>query len=262
MNLLMTFAHHLSAFRRFVKADIQNQFSGTYLGFTWAFIPPLVSLTIIHFVFTFGLKPSNIGDVPFSSWLTVGMVPWFFLSEGISSSSNAILEYKFLFKKTAINMYSLPLAKLAISCVTHLFILNATLIYLLINDVHFSITWFMLPYYIFCGISLLIGSSFFLSTLTIFIKDTPKYVSIFIQVFFWFTPILWNSNMIPNNLKWVLLINPFYYIINGYRNSLVFNSVFEIQSIDHLIFWFLTIGLFISSLYFFKKARPIIAEMS
>ena len=82
-----------------IKADFKNRYLGNHLGIIWAFIQPLVMVSVYWFVFTRGLRVGAMSRAPFLLWLLAGMVPWFLLSDAILSASSAIVNQSFLVKK-------------------------------------------------------------------------------------------------------------------------------------------------------------------
>ena len=66
-------------------------------------------------------------------------------------------------------------------------------------------------------------------------------VSIIIQFGFWLTPVFWNIKMIPEAYRWVIKLNPIYYIVNGYRDSFVYKIPFWEHPYETLYFWGFTL---------------------
>ena len=60
------------------------------------------------------------------------------------------------------------------------------------------------------------------STLFVFFKDTIQIVSIVTTVIFWLTPIVYSIDSMPTKVQDILMFNPVYYAIMGFRNVLVF----------------------------------------
>lgn len=72
--------------------DQKSKYSSSVLGFLWAFIKPIVIVSIFIFVFEYGFRTTpNSGDNNFILWLLCGMIPWFVISESIISATNRFL---------------------------------------------------------------------------------------------------------------------------------------------------------------------------
>ncbi len=61
--------------------DFKTKYSGSYLGIFWAFVQPVVTVTVYWFVFQLGFRSDPVKDFPFVLWLIAGIVPWFYFSE-------------------------------------------------------------------------------------------------------------------------------------------------------------------------------------
>jgi lipopolysaccharide transport system permease protein len=63
---------------------LRGQYKQSVLGYAWAFVNPLSQMIILTFVFSTILRiPSE--DVPYPLFLFVGLIPWMFFSNGVSS---------------------------------------------------------------------------------------------------------------------------------------------------------------------------------
>ena len=88
----------------------------------WAFIQPIVTICVYWFVFGLALRNGSDKGVPFVLWLIAGLIPWFFLQEGLLGGTNALLEYNYLVKKVVFNIRILPVVKVLLSSICPLFL--------------------------------------------------------------------------------------------------------------------------------------------
>lgn len=243
------------------KKDLKTRFAGTYLGIFWAFIQPAITIGILWFVFEQGFRAKPVENFPFILWLSSGMIPYFFFSDGLSTSTNSIIENSFLVKKVVFRVSSLPIVKILSALVVHLFFIF--LLILMFALYGYSPTWINLQifYYLFAMIVLLLGLSWITSALVLFFRDIGQLVATGIQILFWGTPIFWPLKIIPEQYQFIFKLNPLYYIINGYRDSLVYKASF-LQNINQgILFWIMTLVIFISGALFFRKLRPHFADV-
>ena len=92
-----------------VKRDFQNKYFASYIGLPWAFIQPAMSMLVIWFAMTYGLKVGKMDSgLPFVPWFICGMIPWLFIAETIISSSGSLIEYSSLIKKTTFKIAVIP----------------------------------------------------------------------------------------------------------------------------------------------------------
>lgn len=244
-----------------VKNDFKSRYLNNYLGILWAFIQPAISVLIFWFVFQVGFKAAPVQDVPFILWLVAGMIPWFFLSEALSSATNAILDNSFLVKKIVFRVSLLPIVKITSAVIVHLFFMVFMMSMYIIYGYEPNLYWFQMLYYLFSAIIFLLGISWITSSVVIFFRDLGQLVSMSIQFGFWLTPIFWSLTMVPEEYRWLFELNPAYYITQGYRDALINHIWFWEKPMEALLFWGITLAFFALGAIVFRKLRPHFADV-
>lgn len=243
------------------KRDFKQKYSGTYLGIFWIYFQPFMYIAVLYIVFTYGLRVAPRGDVPFASYLVVGIIPWMYFSQGLNDSSNIIKQYSYLVKKINFRLSILPVVKILSSIVPHLVLMTIAIVVTIVNGKSLSLYSLQLIYFFFAMASLLFGISLLTSSLNIFLPDTAKFINVVTQFGFWLTPILWDIHKVPLEYHWILQLNPMEYIVTGYRNSLLYDK-FIIQDIwQTFYFWSITFVFITIGSLVFRKLRPHFAEV-
>ena len=105
--------------------------------------------------------------------------------------------------------------------------------------------------------------SFIRTAIVVFFKDLGQIINIILQIGVWMTPIMWNIDGMELNpiLITILKLNPMYYIVAGYRDSLINKAGFWEQPGMTIYYWILTIVLFIIGTKIFKKLKPHFADV-
>ena len=222
---------------------------------------PIVTICVLLFVFQVGFKAPPIGDIPFVVWLCLGFFPWFFFAEALNSASNSIIEYKFLLKNIFFRISYLPIIKILSALCIHLVFIILSIILLCFFGIYPEVYWLQVFYYMFCMVFLLLGLGWLTASLMVFVRDIGNIITIFIQFGFWLTPIFWNIQMLPEQLQTIVKLNPVYYIIQGYRDTFLFHTVFWEKPFLTFYFWFFTLFIFLLGLFVFKKTRPHFADI-
>ncbi len=243
------------------RRDIQSRYRGSYLSFLWAFVQPTITILLLWFVFEVGFRTPAVGDYPFILWLLTGIIPWFCFSEGLGNATTSILEYSYLVKKVVFKVSVIPIIKILSALFIHLFFI--VVIVLAFLSYGHPPRWcnFQVFYYLFAMIVLLVGLSWITSSLVVFARDVGQVVTVFLQFGFWFTPILWNINMVPQKYQTLMKLNPVYYITEGYRNSFISGIGFWEYPRWTLEFWALTGAIFLIGAFLFLKLRPHFADV-
>lgn len=243
------------------RDDFKSRYLGSYLGIVWAFINPLVTICVFWFIFDLGFKAQPVANVPFILWLVSGIVPWFFFLDAWSSANNSILESKYLVSKVVFQVSLLPLIKIVSGMVVHTFLVLVTIAFFALLGFPPNLSYLQLPYYTFAMTVLLLGLSWLTAALTVFIRDLGQILSIFLQLLFWMTPIMWSLDILPQRFHQIIRLNPMYYIVEGYRDSLINHTWFWDNPAMTLYFWGVTVGSLLLGAYTFMRLRPHFADV-
>ena len=242
---------------KLVRNDFKKQYFGSYLGITWAFVQPLIMVVVLWFVFEVGFRSAPITNgVPFILWLMCGVFPWYFFTNAFGNGTNAIRSNAFLVKKVSFRVSILPIVSVSSALIIHLIFIVILMILFLFNGYTPTVYWIQIPYYILCMYALSLGLVWLTSSINVFVKDIGNIVSIVLQVGFWATPIFWSVNMIPDKYKFIIMLNPMAYIINGYRDTFIDNIWFW-ERIDTSIYFIIMTLIFLATgALVFKRLRP------
>lgn len=243
------------------KNDFKQRYLGNMFGVLWAFIQPTVTILIFWFIFQVGFKAQPVDDFPFILWLIAGMFPWFYFAEGLSNGTNSIVANNFLVKKVVFRVSLLPIVSLMTALAIHAFFICCMFAMFLYYGYSAEVYWLQIPYYLFSLSVLLLGLSWLTSSIVVFFKDMGQFVAMMIQFGFWLTPIFWSMKMVPEKYHWIVQLNPLVYIIDGYRNSMIYHQWFWNDINMTLYFWLVTAGIFILGGLTFRKLRPHFADV-
>lgn len=252
------------------KNDFKTKFAGSYFGIIWAFIQPIVTVLVYWFVFdkalNAGTQSTRAGiTVPFVLWLVAGIVPWFFFSEVLTTGTNVLIEYNYLVKKVVFKISTLPIVKIISSLFVHLFFIAFTLILFACYQYFPGIYALQMLYYSFCMIMLSLGLIYATSAIVIFFRDLSQVISIILQVGMWVTPIMWNMDAMYGKVApWLLgllKLNPMYYIVSGYRDSLINHIWFWNRPEITLYFWVVVAIVFGVGFGIFRRLQVHFADV-
>ncbi|MFH0977511.1 MAG: ABC transporter permease [Spirochaetota bacterium] len=245
------------------KRDLKTRYTGSVLGIFWTFLQPIIMMFILYFVFDRGFKAGlTATKVPFISWLFCALVSWNYFSEALNSSTGVIDAYSFLVKKVNFRLAILPIVKILAGLVIHAIFIVILIIVLLVQGIPFSWTWLLIPYYCICIMVLCLGLAWITSSINVFVKDVAQIVQIIISFGFWLTPIFWNIDMMPENLRFFVKINPMFYVVEGYRKSFLYSTpLWKEDLYNTLYFWGFTFVILIIGMIIFKRLRPHFADV-
>ena len=218
-------------------------------------------IVVYWFVFGVGLRAVAVQDVPFIVWLLAGLCHWFMFAELISESTVAITSAPFLIKKYNFPSQILPLVKLAAATFNHAIFLCLFILICLFNKIYPAVSWLLFFYYYFYMVVLALGLAWLLAALQVFVRDCQHVVALLLQILFWFTPIVWNSQIMPQNIQKYLALNPMFYVVQGYRDAFLFQRLSIECSIQDFFYWFVALAVLLFGRYVFFRLKPHFADL-
>jgi len=236
--------------------DFQSRFVGSIFGVFWAFVHPIITMLLYWFVFQVGLRSGNVGEFPFILFLMSGLIPWFYFQEAFSGGTSSLLEYSYLVKKMVFNVGVLPVLKVFSAIFVHLFfvvfLLGVTCAYKIWPDLY----TLQIIYYVICTAFLVVGLSYFTAACTVFFRDMTQIVTIILTIGTWITPIMWNAeNTLSGVLAMIFKLNPLYYIVDGFRDALLYKKWFWDKPVWTIYFWVVSILVYVGGVKFFNKLK-------
>ncbi len=248
------------------KSDFRKRFVGSYFGIIWMFVQPLVTVVIYAFIFgPYGFKSAPpVPNTSYVIWLIPGLVPWFFFSEAMNTITGILHEYNYLVKKVVFPVELLPIIKLASCFFVHLCFILIMLIAYLVSGKMPEVSWIQIFYYSFAASVLALGLGYLTSAVNVFFKDMQQIVGIMLQFGIWMCPIMYDETLFTGKAPWVatvLKLNPFYYIVAGYRDSMLTGDPFWMRPMLSIYFWVFTLLVFFLGLGFFKRLRPHFSDV-
>lgn len=239
-----------------VKNDFQARFAGSYFGIFWAFVQPVITMVLYWFVFQVGLRSGNVSDYPFILFLMSGLIPWFYFSEAWMGGTNSLIEYSYLVKKVVFEVRILPVVKTASSIFVHLFFVAFLILICICYGFVPDLYMLQIVYYIVCSCFLVLGISYITSACTVFFRDMTQIINIILTIGVWLTPIMWNPvGTLPPAVQTIFRLNPMYYIVDGFRDSLLAKQWFWNKPIWTVYFWLFSITVYMLGVSLFNRLK-------
>jgi len=190
----------------------------------------------------------------FAVYLFAGFIPWNCFNNILIQTSNSLLANEGLMKKIAFPKIIFPIA-VSISVLIDSF-LSFIALFVLMLLIQPLFSWalvfipiaFLLIYFFSIGIALI------LSILTVYFRDLQYVVTIFLQVFFFFTPVVYRSDSLGGGLVARLMsLNPLNIFIELMRLPIVDHSFPSFSIV--MIAFLLSSSSFVFGIYIFNKCE-------
>ena len=248
---------------KLAKADLVKTYRGAALGWSWAIIKPAVTIFVYWFAFEIGLRKGNMIDgYPFFIWLIAGLIPWFYISDMLTTGIDTIRKYSYLVTKMKFPVSTIPtfvsISKISINIILIFIMLIIFCIFGYMPDLY----WLQLIFFLILSFVFWTIWSLFASLISAISKDFGNLVKSFVTAVFWLSGILWNPNTIK--IKWlkkILMLNPVTYLVSGFRNCLINKVWFWQQPKRLLYFIILTFIMLLLALWAYRKVRKDIPDV-
>jgi len=266
MNKINSFFNDLIAGHKLapelVRRDFASRHAGSLFGVLWSFIQPLALMLVMWLVFELGFKQGQrVDGVPFSIWFFSGFIAWSFISEAILASSQAITQYSFLVKKVNFKLNILVPVRVYSSLYVHLVFVVLILVLAAALGLGPTKYWLQLPYFLILSSLLVSSMGWLLSAVSVFFRDLNQILVVAMQVAFWGTPVFWDPSRLPKNLSFLVDMNPFYYLVNGYRSAIALNQwAFFSHPSSAISFYISLFGFSFLGIVVFQRLRPSFAD--
>ena len=239
-TLIKEQAENLGIIFRISRYEDKAEYQSHYLGLMWEYLYPLIQIGIYWIVFGVGLKHGNathgIGYLP---WMVIGITPWFFMNRVTLDASKSIYERVGMVSKMKFPVSILPTIKIVSNLTTFWTMLVFTILIGFLNNVFPTISWFEWIYYFICMIAWLIAFGIFNSTISVLIRDYKILLQSVMRMLFYLSGVLFNfqTNAFPAPMVRILELNPFFYVVNGFREAMFDQGHFWQQGTLNLVFW-------------------------
>ncbi|KRN75814.1 hypothetical protein IV73_GL000313 [Weissella kandleri] len=234
--------------QRIVKYDRRSSSQDYYLGQVWEIINPILQVSVYFLMIFMGLRSYSDragGSWGFLSWMLVGMGVYRFISQTINVGSKAVKRQLGIAAKmnfplsiapqisllsNLLPLYVLVLLGVGIRMYAHL-------------SVHINLI--ALAYYFAAAVLFAYGMALLLSTLVIIVPDLSPLIGTALNMGMWLSGVIFPVESMSPVLMDILQLNPTYYLVYGFRNTLFGNEAAFNINWDNMTILFWTITLII-----------------
>ncbi len=216
------------SYRGFIFASVKREFQAKYgnavLGAAWTILNPLAMILVYTIIFSQVMHSRLPGvDTAFgySIYLCAGILTWGLFAEITARGQTMFLDNANLIKKINFPRICLPLIVVVSACVNFAIIFALFTVFLILSG-NFP-GWVFLAVFpvLLLQVIFAIGLAMILGILNVFFRDVGQFFGIFIQFWFWLTPIVYPANILPESVRGFLRYNPMAQITGAYQTILV-----------------------------------------
>jgi ABC-type polysaccharide/polyol phosphate export permease len=235
--------------------NIRVKYKNSILGLLWSLINPLIFLLIFSYVFGTAFKEIE----NYRLFALTGLILWSIFPVATTQMIQSVLDGAPILKSLSVSTMIFPMSAMVSSLIQFLFTLipfSGLMIYFGYQpspELLFIIPVIILYLFFILGISLV------LCAVNIYFRDVGLLWNTMMPAIFYFTPIAYPLHLIPENIQWILQLNPVFHFIQPFREIIYLHQIpgiFEWVTMCFISFICLITGLII----FKKLERGFIAH--
>jgi ABC-2 type transport system permease protein len=244
--------------------DYRLTYFGSVLGYLWSLMRPLLLFGVLYVVFHEFLRFGK--DIPhYADLLLLNIVLFTFFAEATNNAVTAVLDREALVRKMHFPRLVIPLAVVLTSAINLAANLVAVLLLITLDGIEPRWTWLLIPLLLIPLAMFTAAVSMILSSLYVSYRDVQPIWTVFSQLLFYATPILYVIDKVPEDLRVLVMANPLACVLEQARRWLVDpDAPGSVSSIGGLGPALIPAGIFVAvcvaGVWIFSREAPKIAE--
>lgn len=260
----MLFPAYQSLFSALLAREIEARYRGSGLGMLWTIMNPLLFMLVYFFVFNlvFRVRLPQLyegRDVPFAGFLLSGLIVYFLFSEVITKSPSLIRDNSNYVKKVAFPLSMIPVVSVAGA--TFNFIVSFALLcaFLMLFGTGLPPTTLFAPLVVFPFLLFLVGIAWFLSALSVFMKDITYVAGFFSTAMTFLSPVFYGTEAVPEEFRGLMMLNPLTHFIEGFRSCVLGGIAPDMPAMT--VMYSIATASLLFGYWFFRKVRGGFADV-
>lgn len=259
VNFIIEEIRDLYNYRALLKSliwqNVTNRYKRSAIGIFWAFLDPLITMTVMSIIYTALLRRPAPA---FPVFLFSGLLAWNFFSQSSILAVAGLMRADSLMEKVyipksvfAFSVVAGGLANLLLSFIP----LAVLMIYF---GRPFTIALLFLPVSLIIISMLTLGSSLIFSTLAVFYRDVQNYYQLMLRLVFYFSGIIYSQQHLPDNLQKLVKLVPTYHLVLIFRDPIYEGILPPLNSVLYVLVF--SIFSMVSGFIIFASLRDKLLE--
>ncbi len=255
--------------RRFLRltwvlaiTQFRLKFYGSALGYLWQLMRPLLLFGVLFVVFTqFVRFDERLAFYPVV--LLTGIVLFTFVSEVVNSGVSCLVEREPLLRKVEFPRMAVPCAVVVTALLNLALNLVVVVVFAALAGVDLHLTLLAAPLVLVVLAAFALGAALLLSALYVRYRDMQPISDVLLQVLFYGSPIIFPLELVPEEIRPWLMLNPFAAIIQQTRHWAIDPAIpgaFDVGGWQTTVALGLVATLLAVGFLVFRRRAPYVAE--
>jgi lipopolysaccharide transport system permease protein len=241
------------------RVELAKRHAGSVLGMTWVVLQPALLLSVYLFVYmvVFKLRFPGYSKFDYVLYVFCGLVPYLGFMEALTSGGVSIKQNIHLIKNVMLPIELIPVRSVLVGMTSQFVSLGIVLV---LSAVSGSLTYrvVFLPIAVLLEVLLLVGLTWILASLTVALPDITYFVNLFIFLLMFVSPIAFRTDMVPEQLRATLYLNPIFYLTQAFRATLLATE--HASAAVWAVYTIVSVGIFVVGSAFFERFKGVLAD--
>ena len=238
--------------------EIKIRYKQTIMGASWALLQPFFTMIVFTLIFNrLAQMPSD--GIPYPIFSYSGLLLWIYFSNALSQSSNSLVDNAPLLSKVYIPRIFIPTAPCLSGLVDYLIAMSILVLMMVYYRFVPGISILLLPLIMLLAFLLASGVGYWLSSICVKYRDVKFILPFFIQLLLFVSPVIYPANIVGENLRWLLYLNPMTGLISAHRACLLGQIPVDFAGL--FISVVMTVIIFVSGVVYLKRTEKYFADL-
>jgi len=197
-----------------VSRDIRTRYKRSVLGVAWTFLNPLLMMAVLTLVFSRIFR----GDIQhYAVYLLSAQLVWIFFAQSTTQAMNSLTWGGALITKIYLPRSVFALSQVGAGLVNLTLALIPLLLISFVSGapITWALLWLPVPMLLVACFAL--GVGLVLSTVAISFPDVVEMYQVALTAWYFLTPIIYPVTALPDSTRWLMNLNPAYYLVEAFR---------------------------------------------
>jgi lipopolysaccharide transport system permease protein len=238
--------------------EIKIRYKQTIMGAGWAVLQPFFTMIVFTLIFA-GLASMPSEGIPYPIFSYSGLLLWTYFSVALTQAGNSLVTNAPLLSKVYMPRLFIPTAPCVAGVVDYIIALSILALMMVYYMFVPNLTILLLPAILFVTFLLASGLGFWLSSICVKYRDVKFVLPFFIQLLLFVSPVIYPAEIVGENLRWLLYLNPLTGLINAHRACLLGYMPIDWYGLGIAVA--LTLVLFITGILYLKRTEKYFADL-
>ena len=241
------------------RVELAKRHAGSLLGMSWVVLQPALLLSVYLFVYmvVFKIRFPGYSRLDYVLYVFCGLVPYLGFMEALTGGGVSIKQNIHLVKNVMLPIELIPVRSVIVGMTSQFVSLGIVLVMSALSG---SLTYrvVFLPVALLLEILLLVGLTWILSSVTVALPDITYFVNLFIFLLMFVSPIGFRTDMVPEQLRMTLYLNPIFYMTQTFRATLLATE--HASATVWAVYAIMSVGLFVVGSAFFLTFKDVLVD--